>query len=1233
VFKKIMLFVASLAVIAVAYAIYQWQGETVTVVSRREAVPLPPRTTGPASTRPGGTGYAGIPIRGGWMGGGVAPVLRVYDKKGNTRIVFRATRWDPISDSEFDLFEPMVRLTLPGGQLAYIWADEGRVVVLQGEGDNPVAKRGQLRGNVRLFIDLTDESWRDTHPEQADLDQHPESVLKLWLEYVRFDLDLSFLDSDGPILLQSAPGDLEGTGLKIVWNELDRRIQQLTIAQGRRAVLRNADLAGMPSGRPKGEKGTASAPSAAAPTAGQAASAPTENAAPHVARIVQPTEPGELPYIELSGRKDRPVGPRVETYRLVFRDNVAAAQKEGGRVVGGLRSADTLELLFDFNQADRRAMGRQATQPAGEKPTTTPTGEKPTTAPARVPALAQSPGSSAVELTWTGPLEIRPAPRETGEAPSVNRAHLIARGSAVEVYSQDAGRVVCPELEYRDETQQVWLRGTKDTPVILEPSERQQLIAQGTVSADQKKGTARIDGPGRLADRGQPGAASAPAETGLLGGGDSRKVEIAWENSVDLEFAPGEASIPTTTAPAHMSPIPKGAYLKHAVFADGATFSDERRSIHADRIEVAFGKPRNTSRPGDAAGNMVVEHMTATGHVRMTVRGDEVIETVDCERLEVELGVDDAGNNVPKVARAVGRVVARQTGHAAKWGPGAVRETVLREIQAQDELILDMTSLPKIVAPEEIARIEAAARAAAKKQNIAEGSPKWKENEERLRRRLDARETVARRLRANGRVTVFDVKQELDLAADSIDCELGRRREEIRKALIVGREDRPARVEIGEFYIRGSRIDVDVVTQSAQVPGAGTLRFMTRQDLDGRAVDKPIPVVLAWDKQMWLAGDRNTGRVVGNVRAVSETVKLSCRNEMQLEFESAPQQASAATRPAEQRSEWVFAMIADAVNPPVRQKSENRANRQIRKRLRSLEAIDETVITAEVRQEGSGKETVIDEWLSSFNGALADLLPAGAKPPSTRPATVPSRLASRVRVAGPRILIRLDEKQMLVEGPGNLLVEDYRMRPGHRGGSPTGAGGPLLGGSSVTSLENMGPNQTLFIWANSMSFLNNRNTAIFDSGVQMQHLSGSKMIELARVAAAAGIDPQRLRQLPGREASLTCDRFTVEFERDAKLAAGQAASLSRATRLKGFWAVGRQVRLEESGRFVEGTDVSFDSATQLGKVTGSTEFPSRLGFRDERTGYPQSTQVEQFEWDQRTGVIKVRDIHTLATGK
>jgi len=205
---------------------------------------------------------------------------------------------------------------------------------------------------------------------------------------------------------------------------------------------------------------------------------------------------------------------------------------------------------------------------------------------------------------------------------------------------------------------------------------------------------------------------------------------------------------------------------------------------------------------------------------------------------------------------------------------------------------------------------------------------------------------------------------------------------------------------------------------------------------------------------------------------------------------------------------------------------------------------------------------------------------------------------------------------MQVKGAGHLLVEDYRLKPA-RPGRAAGSNADLLLSvppwlRSTTSAQ---PDRLQVDGPHEVSEQHQHRDLRQRRG--MRHLSGPKMYELDRLAAAIGADPQRLRQLPGREASLNCDHFTVEFERDAAIEPGQPAPLSRATHLKGFKATGRQVRLEESGRFVEGIEVSFNSASQVGKVIGSAEFPAKLYYLDQRTGQPFSNVVDQFKWTRK----------------
>jgi DNA-binding beta-propeller fold protein YncE len=155
VFKKIILAVATFGIICVAYVIYQWQDVTTTRSPRVAEPPVRPVArravaTQPAASRPEDATFS---FKGARIPPGESPRVSVFDDKGNARYVFQCTGWKPLSDNEFHITNPTARLLLPGGQLAYVWADEGQVVFQRGDGNALNPKSGWLRGHVRIFID------------------------------------------------------------------------------------------------------------------------------------------------------------------------------------------------------------------------------------------------------------------------------------------------------------------------------------------------------------------------------------------------------------------------------------------------------------------------------------------------------------------------------------------------------------------------------------------------------------------------------------------------------------------------------------------------------------------------------------------------------------------------------------------------------------------------------------------------------------------------------------------------------------------------------------------------------------------------------------------------------------------------------------------------------------------------------------------------------------------------
>ncbi|MFQ6048956.1 MAG: hypothetical protein ACE5K7_06295, partial [Phycisphaerae bacterium] len=218
--KKLLLAASTLGLVLVAFAIYSRQFGAArparVVAGGLDATrPLSPTTTAAASGLR--VGQAGA------VGPGEKPFVQIFDDYGRLKAQFRAQRWEPLAEDEFALTSPEVWLFMPAGQMTHIIADQGRVIVQQVARSNVTPRRGWLRGHVRVFIDRTTSRWRQQNPDRARPQQHPESIIHIWLDQVQFDMDLAQLSSQGPLRVQSAEAEIEGQGLLLQWNELDNR--------------------------------------------------------------------------------------------------------------------------------------------------------------------------------------------------------------------------------------------------------------------------------------------------------------------------------------------------------------------------------------------------------------------------------------------------------------------------------------------------------------------------------------------------------------------------------------------------------------------------------------------------------------------------------------------------------------------------------------------------------------------------------------------------------------------------------------------------------------------------------------------------------------------------------------------------------------------------------------------------------------------------------------------------
>lgn len=405
-------------------------------------------------------------------------------------------------------------------------------------------------------------------------------------------------------------------------------------------------------------------------------------------------------------------------------------------------------------------------------------------------------------------------------------------------------------------------------------------------------------------------------------------------------------------------------------------------------------------------------------------------------------------------------------------------------------------------------------------------------------------EAVVKRLRAFGEVIFSDQAQAVDLAAEKLDCTLAEGRD-IETALVEGLDDHPASVQLGAFTLTGRQIKLHVPDERADVPGAGRLTFHSRKDLDGREVTEPISIVITWSDRLEYRGSENRSVFYGNVHAVSETTTTFDCDRLVVEFDDVPAATDRIAgvdprgRPRLEGEEsslpypagedlWIFREIVGRLMPRSSERDRTTAAKRFSKEPAYILA--------------TGHAIALTSKIDPVSGALL----------------------SRVRIAGPRLSVNLrpDVLKMVIEGPGNLLLEDNR--PPVRDSNPVPADkladrawGGLFGVD-----EDAGPSNTLIEWDDLMWYDFSIAQTRFEGNVSLKHFSGAELMRIRQRSLGGSADVP-----PGRATFLTCDALTLDFlDRDERSRRPPGRRMGRlsAAQLKQFEAKGSVVLQDQS---------------------------------------------------------------------
>jgi hypothetical protein len=826
--RKIILFCAGLFIAVIGFIAYQY------FTGAGMTSPMSTRDPGPIDTN---------------LGPGAShPYIEQRDDNGQLQYVLTAERSIQKGPGVYQLIKPKATNYTGDGRVLALTSDEGVLQVEQiGPKTSPkfVPKEATLKGNVKLTIGP-----RETFVANSQ-ELQPGQIQASLEKELRFEYANRLLTSEGDVKIRGEHIEFDGSDLKVLLNADQKRVELLRIEKGNKITIKGVGEQGFDLGDMTGQ--ATAAARAAVPAA---ANPPTVATAPTAAPPATPAVVTTAPAVAADRQKT--------AYRLNFGQDVKASL--GDRWM----ASQHLQLIFQL--ASGEAVKNVGTMPAtpaakGATPVATPVVTPPSPSPVAVAPTAAKPAATTAAarkeedlvITWTGPMEMRPAGPE--DAPLVNSKDAIVQALGSETTPVTLGdgegrRAKAARLFYHTAAQQLQMDGTPTQSVEMADAAVGRIRCQG-MTFQQVAGKVNLVGPGRIevVEGAAPAEAGKPNKPKENGRGP---VVATFTKALDIELA----SVPD---PKH--PGKKSQMARHAVFTGDADVQDATSRIGCDSLDVLL------AHTVDAKSNVALEHVLASGNVFVrsaktpgVVADDQnpMADSLRCKLLEVKTAVA-AGTAGPQLSEvlATGDVVA-------------IAHTV--DKNDPKKVVTEQISTPRMVVTLEPKAAGAAAKAA------QEGLAGFGVQEMRA---LDG---VKIQIDGVGPQPVMASAQ--TLVADP----------RAATARLIGGDAAQgkagwAMVKQGNNSLSGPMIMLSQKDQSAQIPGSGEFYFLQPAAKAGEA---PSPVQVTWQNGMEYDGKTMVARFAGGVEA-----KLAGKPEQQsqlncdkLEVRMAASAGTAATRAA-----------------------------------------------------------------------------------------------------------------------------------------------------------------------------------------------------------------------------------------------------------------------------------------------------------------------------------------------
>ncbi len=1157
--RTVVVAVSTLAILLVVFSMYQYSQLSVSPppAVRPQRLPSIPTRLSDTENTDANHKPSGVSIGPATLGSSQNVTISLYPREGDkARLELTVSDWAPKegSDHEFLLRDPEIRMRTNEGNDVKVVARKGNLEARRKGGSGLEPQRGNLSDNVVVEFDRRIEAEKEKLPEALRSAPSPADLVRLETDELEFDMEFGRLTIPGRLTLSARDVTLEAFALEVRFDEQRNRIESLRIERGGRLELVEQN-----------ERLRLSMPGAGR-DAGQSQTIAEWLRATIQSRLesgsalssAESTPPTE----------SKPAGIVMQNGVPVFR----ATQEEPtprqsiryfGRFEGDVDARQQIgEATQSRLQADEleilRAFSpeeRQSVQQSGRSAAGSSTGPSATREAERV------------VLTWSGRLFVEALSPDDPRGGESGRSLVTARGAPARLSHPD-GDASCARLSYDPEGGEVQLTGTELTPVVVRSRDQGSVTGRGIVV--HRSGDSFdliVAGPGQLVGE---------LSTGVLGGG-APVVPSASSNGVphdgDLRRIDFTNELHATgrilrkTSLDFTGSITEREYrlLEHVSFRGRTSLREGETGLEADSLAVNF-----TTRESWHGIRQFIDRVIGTGNILMTQGRDRLT----CQTIDVSMRSDSEGDTTPLVAIATGDVVALQGN---------------RTLEAKEKLIVDFE---RIAASRPQGESSDSSRVATQVLRAADHA-----NESRLLApaeadvesiRSDSADAptrdktvvVARRLRAFGGVTVFDPSQPLDLSSDRLDCLIGEGRQ-IESAVITGLDERPASVRLDTFSVTGREINLNVPDQRADVPGRGRMTFQSRKDLDGRKVANPIPIAVTWTDEMSYRGRDNRAVFSGDVHATSETTTTFDCQKMLVEFEDAAPQV--ASRPVEKNS-WSIPSALSRLLGMDRKRSSPASVAGFSREPRYIEATGTAIAETAEMDPSSGK------------------------------------LKSRARISGPKLSVHLRSElsKLLIEGPGNLQLEDFRpARPTSDAGASEGS----LETDLFSTASDAGPSKTLIQWQDRMWYDFAIDQTLFEGRVRLTHLSG---MELQRVFGT--MEGESPSGDPGRRTFLNCDGLTVDFlDRSTMPRRSDDQRMGRLSsdRLRQFRAFGTVALRDEVDRLTLNADeITYERPRKILLIRGDHQRKAQI-VKQSPGKLPEQVSAERLFYNLATGQIEV----------